>query len=278
MASHDDSKSDQAEVGWFGAFVWPVPRAFAAALTAPRFEQGDVLFRDRVGYAPLADPIPAGLEAIQVLSPPRSTRAGPEASGQDDRRRLAWNAEVVIERVAVDEGRSQVQVTTQGRLFTALWRGDTDWLDPDHDSPPLPRLARELHGALEATREAFAKRGLPGPRQKGARFLFVRDLASDASLAKARVIEDALRALGRVEVLSLTPTEAGVEQGDAYHPALEVRGCFLADHDEDAVRQALRGALYAGAATERSGSDSSGDEAVGSDRFSLARHGLLESI
>jgi hypothetical protein len=279
MTTNDDSRSDAAEEIWFETFAWPVPRAFAAALAAPRFEQGDVLFRDRRGYEPLSDPIPAGLEAIQVLSPARSSaRSGSEASGLEDRRRAAWNAEVVIERVAVDEGRSRVQVSTQGRLFTALWRGRVDWLDADHEPPPLPRLARELQGTLETTRAGFSAGGLPSPGKKGCRFLFVRDLSSDASLAKSRLIEDALRSLGGVEVLSLTPAEAGVEDGDAYHPTLQVRGCFLSDAGEEAVREALRAALYGGSVEERSENAPATDEAVGSGRFSLARHGLLESI
>lgn len=284
MTTNADSGSDAAGDEWFEAFAWPVPRAFAAALAAPRFEQGDVLFRDRLGYGPLTDPIPVGLEAIQVLSPARSaTRSDPEASGRADRRRAAWNAEVVIERVAVDEGRARVQVSTQGRLFTALWRGDADWLAPDHEPPPLPRLARELHGVLETAREAFTARGLPEPGPRGCRFLFVTDTSSDASLTKARIIEEALATLGRIDALSLTPAEAGVEDGDAYHPALQVRGCFLDRGDEDAVREALRAALYGGAAAERSrdappAEEEPADEAPGSGRFSLARHGLLESI
>ena len=279
MTTRDDSKSDAIEAGWFEVFAWPVPRAFAAALAAPRFEQGDVLFRDRLGYGPLVDPIPAGLEAIQVLSPARSgTRSGPEASSQEDRRRAAWNAEVVIERVAVDEGRSEVKVSTQGRLFTSLWRGDAEWLDPGHEPPPLPRSARELQGALETTREAFSARRFPEPGMKGCRFLFVTDQSSDGSLAKTRIIEDALRSLGRVETLCLTPAEAGVEDGDAYHPTLQVRGCFLARVGEDAVREVLRAALYGGSFPERSADAPAADEAVGSGRFSLARHGVLESI
>ena len=284
MTRNDDPESAAVEQSWFEAFAWPMPRAFAAALAAPRFEQGDVLFRDRLGYGPLADPIPAGLEAIQVLSPARSSpRSGLEASGQEDRRRAAWNAEVVIERVAVDEGRAQVQVSTQGRLFTALWRGDADWLDRDHEPPPLPHLARDLHGVLETTREAFTARGLPGSRQKGCRFLFVTDQSSDASLSKARIIQDALAPLGRIDALALTPAEAGVEDGDAYHPALQVRGCFIAHDGEGAVREALRAALYGGSAAERGGEAPpadgvAADEPSGSGRFSLARHGLLESI
>lgn len=281
MSANDDSRSDSAvaEEAWFEAFAWPVPRAFAAALAAPRFEQGDVLFRERRGFGPLVDPLPVGLEAIQVLSPARSSaRSGSETSGQEERRRAAWNAEVVIERVAVDEGRSQVQVSTQGRLFTALWRGQVDWLDSDHEPPPLPRLARELQAALETTREAFTGAGLPGPGKTGCRFLFVRDLSSDASSAKARLIEDALGSLGGVEGLSLTPAEAGVEDGDAYHPALLVRGCFLSEAREEVVREALRAALYGGSASERSEAAPATDESGGSGRFSLARHGLLESI
>jgi hypothetical protein len=109
----------------------------------------------------------------------------------------------------------------------------------------------------------------------------VVDKSSDGSRAKAAVIENALRVSGKVERLSLTPVQTEVDEAEAYHPALLVRGLLLAGRSEEDVHAALRSALYTGAAVAGA-SGSSNDSVEGasgsSDRFSLARHGLLESF
>ncbi|HKK51765.1 MAG TPA: hypothetical protein VKA74_09275 [Myxococcota bacterium] len=262
---------------FFEGFAWPVPRAFAAALGAPRFEQGDVLHLGREGYEALGREMPSGLRAIQVLEPSRSARA---SEPEGDRRRQAWESEVRLEIIELDSGRSELCVTTQGKLFTALWRGDEAWLDADREPPPVPRSARDLHAALESTREVFAARELPAPRRKGCRFLYVVDTSSDASCAKATMIEDALNALGKLEAITLAPVETGIEAADLYHPALEIRGLFVSRRSEEAVHEALRAVLYGGSGESRSddGVNATEEETTPSDRFSLARHGLLDAF
>jgi len=170
-------------------------------------------------------------------------------------------------------GRSDRRELTQGRLFTALWRGDEAWLDPDGPEPEPPSTARDLQQVLEAFGRLFDARGLPGEKRSGCRFLFVVDLASDASRVKAAAIEGALRALGELELADLVPAETEVAGAECYHPALLVRGLFLPDRGEEEVRAALRAVLYGGT----SGAAAEGGETA-PDRFSVARHGLLESF
>ena len=57
-------------------FTWPVPRAFASAVSACRFEQGDVLYDAASAYA-AADPGSGPGHHVQILDPPRSARAAP---------------------------------------------------------------------------------------------------------------------------------------------------------------------------------------------------------
>lgn len=270
----------------FTGFAWPVPRAFAAVLGTPRFEPGDVFYRSAKGYGALVGRMPKALQAIQVRASPRSRRAR-ETQAADGQQRTAWDTELVVELVELDTGRSEVRTLTQGKLFTALWRGDMSWLEPERDSPPPPRNARELQSELAAARPAFADRGLPEAQQRGCRFLFVVDQASDASLAKATAIEAALHSLGPLEVVCLTPVEAGVAEGESYHPTLEIRGCFVAGRSEDEVRAALRTALYAGGRATDMPDDTpetaplappEADAEKRPDRFSLARHGLMDSF
>jgi hypothetical protein len=256
---------------FFEGFAWPVPRAFDAAVGPPRFEQGDVLYTDPAGYADLEGRLPKRLMAIQVLHPPRSVRSAAQG-GEEDRRRSAWSSEVVIEWTDLASGRSDRRELTQGRLFTALWRGDEGWLDPDGPEPDPPSTARDLQLVLEAFGPLFDACGLPGEERAGCRFLFVVDLASDASRVKAAAIEGALRALGELELADLVPAETPITDGERYHPALLVRGLFLPDRGEEEVRAALRAVLYGGA----SATAVEGEAAP--DRFSVARHGLLEMI
>jgi hypothetical protein len=274
MAGENDRKSTQPEL-FFGGFVWPVPRAFEAAVAQPRFEQGDVLYRDERGYGRLEGEVPAGLTAIQVLHPPRSAHTAAGADAVSDRRQSAWDSEVTIEQIELASGTSEVRVLTQGKLFTALWRGNEEWLDPDSEQPPPPRTARELQGQLPSVGDVLAARRFPGPRRKGCRFLFVVDESSSASRSKASLIESALRAKGKAESVSLMPADIGIAEAETYHPALCVRGLFLPGRSETEVHATLRDALYGRTAGRSEGRE---DAEPSADRFSLARHGLLESF
>lgn len=253
----------------FEGFAWAVPTAFAAALAGFRFEQGDVLYRDAGAYAPQQSAKAAGGTALQVLLPKRSARATP-ADAEGGRRTALWASEVVLERVALDTGASETLSLSQGKLLMTLWTGDEDWLDPERAEPPIPLAGRDLAARLEESEATLAG---DFQTRKGMRFLFVVDLASDASRAKAASIEEALAPLGRLERVERTAARSGVSEAERFHPALRVRGLAVAGVEEERVQAALRGALYGGSATP----DPDAEEA-GPDRFSVARHGLLAPL
>ncbi len=252
----------EAEAGivFFEGFAWAVPEAFAPAVGAVRFEQGDVLYRARSGYEPLEGRIGPGLTAIQVRQPPRSARALPnEAEG--DRRQASWQSEVELELLELSSGRSEIRTSTQGRLLMTLWQGDEGWLDPAREAPALPRSARELAQAL---REGGLVVPPPSGVRAGCRFVFVLDRASDASRAKANAIEEALRALGPLVRTDRRPEALGDPGPLPHHPTLFVRELVLRGVPVAEAEAALRRALYAG----------DGD----AERFQIARHGLLEAL
>jgi hypothetical protein len=241
-------------------FAWAVPEAFAAAVCSYRFEQGDVLYRERAGYGPLEGRIEKGLTAIQLRQPPRSARAIP-GEHDGDRRLSNWQSELELELVDLAAGTSELRTTTQGRLLMVLWRGEEAWLDATREDPPVPRSARDLAQML---RDGALELGTPRGGRNGCRFVFVVDLSSDASRARASAVAAALRALSRVAVADRTPAEVGVSPSDPFHPTLVLRELVLRGVELSAVEAALKRVLYGGA----------GD----SERFQIARHGLLESI
>ena len=207
-----------APLRFFEGFAWPVPTAFAGALGAFRFEQGDVFFREASAYEAVSGAEEAGNVALQVLRPKRSGRATP-ADADGDRRSLLWEAPVVLERVDLARGQSETITTSQGRLFMTLWVGDERWLDPSTDSPPVPLAARDLASRIEEARGTFEKRWR---RRSGVAFLFVVDLASDASRSKAATIEAALAPLGRPTRVALAPERARASDG-CTHPSRAAR-------------------------------------------------------
>jgi len=254
-----DDLGPPPELSFFTGMVWPVPFAFAGAVAAMRFEQGDVLYRDPSAYDSLEGKIPKGLSAIQVILPKRSNRA----------------AASEVELIDLARGKSETRVLTQGKLAMAIFRGDDTWLDPAREEPPILRSARELQQRLEETVSSFDARQTA---RRGSRFLFVVDLAGDASRSKAAGVEEALRATGAVDRIELSAEDAGIEDPQTYHPSVVVRGLVMPNRPPDEVLPILRGQLYGGASKELDGADGSGSHEPAPDRFSVGRHGLLQSV
>jgi len=277
---------------WLPGFAWAVPAAFGGAVSACRFEQGDVLHASRTGYGDWSKGTPGVW--LQVLDPPRSARA---AGGGADASRFEthWGSPLELEIDLADGSAPRRLASTQGRLFTCLWRGDSAALESTAaPSPPLllAALQRRLDAALPALRRALgggggSKRASKASAGDERAMLFVMgvDRASDASLAKADTIASALASRFEVRWHDVPPAEAGVGDAEEFHPPLFVRGIRIEAADEDAVTAALKAVLYTpGARARASGDENEVDDAAAeapatrSDRFSLSRHGLLAAL
>jgi hypothetical protein len=263
---------------FIAGFAWPVPRAMAGAVSACRFEQGDVVYSQAKGY----EGWPKGRRglkfALQVLDPPKSARAlGPEAAG--NRFEANWNSPVELELTDYADANANAEVpderriTTQGRLFCCLWHGDPAWLDPSGGEPAPPVPQRDLHRRLEETQPTFTKhfkaKCLRSPvagtfAQGFSLYLAAVDDANESMRSKAKAVEAVLAEKFEVESLWLSPGEAGLADAEALHPALRVQGLAVAAQKPEAIEALLRGLLYGGAGE--------------SGRFSLARHGLLAAV
>ena len=264
----DDEVPDLAAWQCYEGFAWAVPAAFSSALSSFRFEQGDVLYRDRSAYGPLSGRPSDGAVAIQVLEPARSSRVNP-AEAEGDRRAANWLSEVRLERIDLARGVTEERILSQGRLLMALWTGEETWLGVGSAEPPMPLAARDLAVRLSQTVGAFER---CWAKKRGTGFLFVVDLASDASRVKARSVEVALATLGTTHRHEFLPSAAGVESPELFHPTLRVRGVMAGGASREAVESALRDALYAGGLRRGEGDDET------PDRFSTARHGLLVGL
>lgn len=124
----------------FEHFAWHVPKAFGAPLLHCQLEEGDLLFSNascsESGHPAL------NTDSIQFLTPKRGTTIVDDgkSGGVFESN---WNGECTIELVrwsAIPE-RSTVN-TTQGRVYTCLWKGDQGVLSLDTPNPVPPRLLK----------------------------------------------------------------------------------------------------------------------------------------
>jgi hypothetical protein len=280
----DASRSDPPDFGaWLPGFAWALPAAFGGAVSSCRFEQGDVLHATRTGYADWGDGSPGAW--IQVLDPPRSARAL-GTSADASRFETQWGSPVGLELAEDGEADPRRLETTQGRLFTCLWRGELAALESrSAPEPPLllGELQRRLEAALPGLRERLAE-GRSAKRRANAMLLVTAlDRSSDASLAKADTIAAALAARFEVASLDLSPLALSLPDADRFHPPLQVRGARIEAAEEGPVTAALKAALYTPGARRRDesgdaageGESDASDPAPRGDRFSVARHGLL---
>jgi len=245
-------------------FEWAVPRAFAGPVSACRFEQGDVLYSDGAAYADGSAAGPGSRFVLQVLDPPKTARAL-SADAEGNRFEANWSSPVEFDLIDSQNGETRRCTTTQGRLFSCLWRGDPDQLDAQGPEPEPPLSQRELHRRLAEARPGVeaAFRATRGGGLRGAFSLYLAalDESSEASRAKARAVEAVLRSDFAAHALLLAPNESGLSGAERLHPALRVQGLAMVGAEPGAVEKRLRNLLYGGAG--------------GAGRFSLARHGLL---
>ncbi|MDP6980547.1 MAG: hypothetical protein QF570_18435 [Myxococcota bacterium] len=260
---------------FYAGFEWAVPVAFAAAVHACRFEQGDVLYSETSAYSGSKRAKRPARHHIQVLDPPRTTRAL-ASEGEGQRFFSNWASPVRFEWRDYRRDETRECTTTQGQLFTCLWKGDVDLLSSSSPSASdRPLLLRDLQPRIERAAEILAGEFAGESRGKKAerpRHLFVvgLDLSSDASLSKAQAIESTLRSGAALRVETRTPVELGLDEADRFHPALAVRGYASALDKAEDVEQALRQVLYAGA--------KSTEDSEGGGRFQLNRHGCLRPL
>ena len=244
---------------FFENFCWAVPRALSSAVASCRFEQGDVLYSERSGYESWPDGSRDLRYQLQVLDPPKTARV--LASEQEGSRfSTNWASRIEFELTDRVRGESSRSISTQGRVFSCLWRGDPEWLSEDSPAPQAPLGQRELHGRLEQVQGFVEARMARIGTQPLCIYLSAVDESNDAARLKAQAVESCLSdAFSNLICDSLAPAEAGLDPDCDLHPALSLRALAVPTADRVAVENRLRGALYAGTGT----------------RFSLARHGLL---
>ncbi len=253
---------------FFPCFAWAVPMAFAEPINGCHFELGDTLYENEAAYTEAwSKDRPTLGRAIQVLVPARGV-AG-KASVQKDKTSVAddssladsWFQEVEFDLHDLATQKSEKITTTQGRLYTLLWKGDFKILDPKINDPVMPASASKLKKQLPQAADLIQKGHLSSPGS--VKFFVPTDSAAGLYREKYLKIKNKLESEFETKSEVFSANKLGLT--DEFFPTVEIAFFEMVNTTAEIVEQELQTVLY----------KPSGLRKTTESRFRLHAHGLL---
>ena len=100
---------------------WYLPLCFKESLAKCRFEQGTIIYKDKPLGKTWGENKKQVEFLIQIQYPPSSTVTG---NGDESVIKHNWYSEVILELFYPNTSEKKIIKTTQGNLFTFLWKDD----------------------------------------------------------------------------------------------------------------------------------------------------------
>ncbi len=253
-----------SEKEYFTGFAWAVRKAFRDALASCHFEQGDVLYDTRQAYAGTWSHALQHLNhSIQIRFPLSGAKAQ-KSQDVDSVFENNWRQRVELDLWEYPSKAKQSIVTTQGRLYMTLWKGDLSFLHLATPEPPVPTLPREALKELASVEKCVIQRYGKDDRPAPICFLVPYDETRDILREKREKIESCLKGEFQFRVDDVLPRDLGLSKASSYLPTLSI-ACFVIDTSEtDHVYSCLKSALYSRAGKR-----------TGRERFRLEVHGCM---
>lgn len=266
---------------YFDQFNWPVINAFADALGGCQFGEGDVLFPNESNYPELY--------CIQVMYPARQMNVPKDEITVVFENN--WGAEVRLQKylktepgatfVATKEG--GLIVSTQGRLYTALWKGDLSILDMSSEDPVMPTVdARACVRQIEISPEIKEKGKVVQKRvttthvkkaesaalneSKGSVvFAMPYDRSNNVSLQKNVRIRSALKNDLTEIPIYLTPKQAGIDDWKLFLPTVYIALFITPELSVEQLHEKIKKATYVKSKKTKT------------EKYDIAKHGEIFS-
>jgi hypothetical protein len=252
---------------FFEGFSWAVPTAFRSALDKCCLEEGDALYDSREAYnLPWEQAKKALRHSVHVRFPKRVTVS---VDSTEERNVFArnWRSEVKLNLLRYPSMTRDKVTTSQGALYTLLWKGVIDVLNASVDSLPPPATLVELDHALEGVSRGQLEKAFPQATH-GICFLTAFSHTHDISRSKRSLIEGALHQFGNNahnggHAVEFLPQDLGVDSEHVYLPTLRVCVYVVRTEQSAQVAEALKNVLHKPAKSAKK------------EQFRLRNHGIL---
>jgi len=224
---------------FFSNFTWAVPYAFSDAVGLCRFEKGDKLYDTTKAYnGEWSNAFKYINYSLYVQYPIRTTFEKKEGTGSVFEKN--WNLEVQIDLYKKQKKIGIGIKTTQGRLYTALWKGDLTILEKNNSAEPLiPINARQVTKQLKEVESKALKfsDGLPV-------FTMVYDHSNQVSKEKYLKIYTKLSKYVSKKLLLLEPKEAGLNDWENIAPTIKIAFFPVKDINCEQLESIIKKAVY----------------------------------
>lgn len=242
---------------FFSGFKWAVPVAFSDAVSLCRFEEGDILYDTTKAYDEWGKASKHIEYSMQVRYPTRVTGgAGASESGVFTSN---WKSEVRVELYKHLEkvGVGQIE-TTQGRVYTALWKGDAAILKLDTEEPQIPFTVQQVTRSLTETSDTARSLSTKYPV-----FVMTRDLSNPISREKYSKIRSKLKRHLAGEPQLRRPKQAGLNDWANIAPTVEVAFFVASGGSVEELHDLVKEAVYVPAKDAKK------------EMFRIAAHGII---
>ncbi len=237
---------------YFSQFKWPVSFAFADALGRCQFGEGDVLYPNKSAYKDGFD-IQNIDFCFQVMYPARLMNVPIEDVSEVFKKN--WNSEVRIQKYSPGSENltkdGDLISTTQGRLYTSLWKGDLKYLESDFEEPVMPIVdTREAVKLIKGASKVKTNRlehveDVALKKSKGNTvFVMPYDRSNSVSVTKYFNIVDALGADLTGKPTLLTAKAAGIDDWDLFLPTVNIALFITPNLDAKALHEKVKKATY----------------------------------
>jgi len=243
---------------FFSGFKWAVPVSFSDAVSLCRFEEGDILYDTSKAYDGEWGDASKHIDySLQVRYPARVT--GGVAKNESGIFTRNWRSEVRIELYKHLEkvGVGQIE-TTQGRLYTALWKGDVTILKSDTEEPQIPFTVQQVTRNLAETSDTAKSLSTKYPV-----FVMARDLSNPISREKYSKILSKLKKHLAGEPQLLRPRSAGLKDWSNIAPTIEIAFFKSNGVSADELHDLVKEAIYVPAKDAKK------------EMFRIAAHGVI---
>ena len=204
---------------YFEGFNWAVPRSFLDAIRLCKFEEGDILYSKKYSYEGVWGNTKSKIgHYLQVRYPKKAVGNVAKETGSVFSNN--WDNEVRLDLYQELQKSSAVEIsTTQGRLYTLLWKGDMSCIGINTEKPPIPLLVRAVTNNIEEVRNKalLVSKGSPV-------LVMAHDLASEVSNEKSAKITMGLQqSIVGGSPLIITPSNAGIMNAHKIAPTIQVK-------------------------------------------------------
>ena len=243
---------------FFSGFKWAVPVAFSDAVALCRFEEGDILYDTQKAYDEEWGNAGKHIEySMQVRYPVRVTSGASANEGGVFSSNWKSEARVELYRHLEQVGVGQIE-TTQGRLYTALWKGDITVLKRDTEEPQIPFTVQQVTRNLTEASDTAGKLSSKYPV-----LVMARDLSNPISREKYSKFLWKLKKHLASEPQLLRPKSAGLNNWANVAPTIEIAFFITNGVSAEQLHNLVKEAVYVPA------------KDAARDMFRISAHGVI---